>query len=81
MNRGRQKLEADLGRFMRQYRRKRHPNWDPNDRHYDRKGEKKRKKGQAVPFSCPILAEEYITPSYKGVTCPYAMRRSERVWP
>jgi len=44
VSRRKRKLEADLGRFMQQYRRKRHPNWDPNDRSYNRELEAKIKR-------------------------------------
>jgi hypothetical protein len=33
----RDRIRADLGRFMRQYQRKRAQGIDPNDRTYDRK--------------------------------------------
>jgi hypothetical protein len=32
----RQRLQGELGAFMRQYGRKKHPRHDPNDRGYDR---------------------------------------------
>jgi hypothetical protein len=37
-------LAAELGRFVQQYARKAHKNWDPNDRSYDRKLEEKMKR-------------------------------------
>lgn len=36
MSRRRERLEGQLGSFMRQYGRKKHPGHDPNDRKYDR---------------------------------------------
>jgi hypothetical protein len=39
-----EKLRGDLLAFMRQYRRRKHRNFDPNDRHYDRELEEKLKK-------------------------------------
>lgn len=38
------RLAAELGRFVQQYARKAHKNWDPNDRSYDRKLEQKMKR-------------------------------------
>lgn len=38
--RDRKKLAARIGVFLRQYGRKTRPNWDPNDRDYDREIEK-----------------------------------------
>lgn len=35
------KLEGEIGAFMKQYKRKAHAGWDPNDRSYDRELEKK----------------------------------------
>jgi len=35
------KLEGEVGAFVRQYARKRHPGNDPNDRRYDRELERK----------------------------------------
>lgn len=35
------KLEADIGAFVKQYKRKTYPTHDPNDRRYDRKIEEK----------------------------------------
>ena len=40
MNKRKQRLEAEIGVFIRQYARKHYPNHDPNDRRYDRKIEK-----------------------------------------
>jgi hypothetical protein len=37
MNKGKKKLGAELGTFLRQYSRKAHAGHDPNDRSYDRK--------------------------------------------
>lgn len=34
--RRRQRLEGEVGRFVRQYARKRRRGWDPNDRTYNR---------------------------------------------
>lgn len=34
-------LEGEIGAFIRQYARKRHPGMDPNDRRYDREIERK----------------------------------------
>ena len=33
-------LASRLGRFMKEYRRKKRRGWDPNDRHYDRRVER-----------------------------------------
>lgn len=35
------RLEGEIGAFIRQYARKRHPGMDPNDRRYDREIERK----------------------------------------
>jgi len=35
------KLEGDIGAFIKQYKRKAHSGWDPNDRRYDRELEEK----------------------------------------
>ncbi len=35
------KLEGDIGAFLKQYKRKAHAGWDPNDRRYDRELEEK----------------------------------------
>ncbi len=40
-NRRKKRLEAKLGPFLRQYGRKAHPGFDPNDRGYDRDFERK----------------------------------------
>ncbi|MCG8685945.1 MAG: hypothetical protein MI892_13785 [Desulfobacterales bacterium] len=41
MGNRKKKIEREMGSFMRQYSRKKHPNWDPNDRQYDRRMEEK----------------------------------------
>lgn len=38
-----QRLQGELGTFMRQYSRKKHPGHDPNDRGYDRQIEQQMK--------------------------------------
>jgi len=38
--RDQKKLKARIAVFLKQYGRKTHPNWDPNDRAYDREIEK-----------------------------------------
>jgi hypothetical protein len=48
MSRRRKRLIGELGSFLRQYRRKRHPNFDPNDRSYDRELEQKIKRMDPV---------------------------------
>ena len=40
MSQRKQRLEAEIGVFIRQYARKHYPNHDPNDRRYDRRIEK-----------------------------------------
>lgn len=35
------RLEGEIGAFIRQYARKRYPGMDPNDRRYDREIERK----------------------------------------
>lgn len=42
--RKKKRLAGELAAFVRQYRRKAHPKWDPNDRGYDRKLEEKIKR-------------------------------------
>ena len=41
MNKRKNKLQGDIGVFLKQYERKAYPNSDPNDRHYDREIENK----------------------------------------
>jgi hypothetical protein len=41
------RLEAEVGKFVQQYARKRQKGFDPNDRTYDRKIEKKIRKMDA----------------------------------
>jgi hypothetical protein len=40
MSKRKQRLEGEIGAFIRQYARKRHPGMDPNDRRYDREIER-----------------------------------------
>ena len=40
MSKRRQRLEGEIGAFIRQYARKRYPGMDPNDRRYDREIER-----------------------------------------
>lgn len=44
MRKRQDKLKAQIGVFMRQYRRKAEAGWDPNDRKYDRELEAKLKR-------------------------------------
>ena len=41
MNKRKEKLERDLGKFIQQYKRKHYPGHNANDRKYDRDIEKK----------------------------------------
>lgn len=43
MSKRRQRLQGELGAFVRQYGRKKHPGHDPNDRGYDRQLEQQMK--------------------------------------
>lgn len=40
----RAKQAGELATFVQQYARKAHPNWDPNDRRYDREVENRAKR-------------------------------------
>ena len=40
-SRRKKQLEAEIGTFIKQYKRKAHAGWDPNDRNYDRELEMK----------------------------------------
>lgn len=44
MSQRKEKLDAAIAKFMRQYQRKKYPGWDPNDRGYDRELEEKLKR-------------------------------------
>ena len=44
MSKKKDKIQREIGSFIRQYQRKAQPGWDPNDRRYDRKMENKIKK-------------------------------------
>lgn len=59
--RAKSQLAAELGRFVQQYARKAHKNWDPNDRSYDRKLEEKMKRLSAEDLS-EMLSGEDIDP-------------------
>jgi hypothetical protein len=55
-NRGK-KLQSEIGIFLKQYQRKAHAGWDPNDRGYDRDIEKKIKSMSPEELSA-LMAEE-----------------------
>jgi len=50
-------LQSDIGTFLKQYQRKAHAGWDPNDRGYDRDIEKKIKSMSPEELS-ELMAEE-----------------------
>jgi len=54
-------LAAELGRFVQQYARKAHKNWDPNDRSYDRNLEEKMKRLSPEDLS-ELLSADDIEP-------------------
>lgn len=51
-------LAAELGRFVQQYARKAHNQWDPNDRSYDRKLEEKMKRLSPEELSSMLLGDD-----------------------
>jgi len=59
------KLAAELGRFVHQYARKAHKNWDPNDRNYDRKLEEKMKRLSPEDLS-ELLSGDDIEPTARS---------------
>jgi len=59
------KLAAELGRFVHQYARKAHKNWDPNDRSYDRKLEEKMKRLSPEDLS-ELLSGDDIEPTARS---------------
>ena len=40
MSKKKEKIRREIGSFLRQYERKAHAGWDPNDRQYDRRMER-----------------------------------------
>jgi len=54
------KLEGEIGSFVKQYKRKAHAGYDPNDRRYDREIEEKIKHMTAEELSALMSGEEQI---------------------
>ncbi len=58
MSRRKQKIAAQVGEFMRQYQRKAHAGYDPNDRSYDRKLEAKLKRMRPEDLDALLHGED-----------------------
>ncbi len=72
MNRRKQKMAAQIGEFMRQYRRKAQPGTEPNDRKYSRKMERKLRRMRPEDFDQLLHGEDS-----QGTPTPLA-RKPER---
>ncbi|OYO30313.1 hypothetical protein CD932_03575 [Janthinobacterium sp. PC23-8] len=58
-------LAAEMGRFVQQYARKAHKNWDPDDRSHDRKLEAKMKRLSPEDMS-DLLSGDDIEPMLRS---------------